>query len=109
MLFLQVLGYFIKYSAEDQIPPLLFVLSEKVAKLVLFLLVNKLDQQVVESVILSDHPLWVEYGVDEGKSLNYSLLLLLLLLVVPVSLVQWGMCILMKAHRKDIQAREYAF
>ena len=85
------------------------MLSERVAKLALFLFVNKLNQQVVESILLSDYPLWVEYGVDEGKSLNYSPLLFSLLCgareLDTVGYVYHDE----STPKKDIQAREHAF
>ena len=78
MLFLQVHGYFIKYGGESGRPPLVFVLSEKSAKLILLPFVNKERTPIVENVLLEDYPLWV--GTDDGVSLNRKFLVLLLLL-----------------------------
>ena len=41
-------GYFVKYSAEEPRPPLIFVLSEQLVKVVLFPFVNKSDEPLVE-------------------------------------------------------------
>ena len=77
VLFLQVLGYFIKYSAEDARPPLAFVLSEKSAKLLLFPFVKRDDpaETVVECVLLPDIRLWTCGGLH----FNDQFLVLLLL------------------------------
>ena len=57
---------------------MVFVLSEKSAKLILFPFVNKERTPIVESVLLEDYPLWV--GTDDGVCLNRKFLVLLLLL-----------------------------
>lgn len=78
---LQVLGYFIKYAAEVGRPPLVFVLSEKSAKLMLFPFVNENQEQAVVSVLLPHFPLWCD-GRDGAGVVSFSCNFLVLLLLV---------------------------
>ena len=97
MLFLQLHGYFVKYSAEEGRPPLIFVLSEQSVKVVLFPFVNKSDEPLVESILLADYPLWERASLQDGSGgsmdvLNRRLLVLLLLL-----------CSVHKSHTQAVQ------
>jgi len=74
----QVLGYFVAYTSEFGNPPLVFVLSEKTCKLLLFPFVNDKEEDVVECLLLPDIAVWIEN--DSGVSLNNRLLQMLLLL-----------------------------
>ena len=75
---LQVLGYFVACTSESGNPPLVFVLSEKSCKVLLFPFVNDENHDVVECLLLPDIPVWIK--TDSGPSLNKTLLLILLLL-----------------------------
>ena len=56
---LQVLGYFVAYTSESGNPPLVFVLSEKSCKALLFPFVNKENHDAVECLLLPDTPVWM--------------------------------------------------
>jgi len=75
---LQVLGYFVAYTSESGNPPLVFVLSEKSCKVLLFPFVNNSEEDVIESLLLPDIAVWIEK--DSKVSLNKTLLVMLLLL-----------------------------
>ena len=75
---LQVLGYFVAYTSESGNPPLVFVLSEKSCKLLLFPFVNNDEEDVVECLLLPDIAVWIKK--DSEVSLNKTLLVMLLLL-----------------------------
>ena len=74
---LQVLGYFVAYTSESGNPPLVFVVSEKSCKVLLFPFVN-IENHDVECLLLPDIPVWIE--TDSRVSLNKRLLQMLLLL-----------------------------
>ena len=65
-------------TSESGNPPLVFVLSEKSCKVLLFPFVNDENHDVVECLLLPDIPVWIK--TDSGPSLNKTLLLILLLL-----------------------------
>lgn len=72
--FVQVLGYTIKYTAEEGRLPLVFVPSEKFMKFLLFPFMNDGQDPVIECLILPHCPLW------KNDQLNFDVLVLLLLL-----------------------------
>ena len=65
-------------TSESGNPPLVFVLSEKSCKLLLFPFVNNDEEDVVECLLLPDIAVWIKK--DSEVSLNKTLLVMLLLL-----------------------------
>ena len=66
------------YTSERRKPPLVFVLSEKSCKILLFPFINKKEKDIIDCLLLPDIPVWIEN--DFGGSLNRKFLLILLLL-----------------------------
>ena len=59
MFYMQTIGYFVKLTTEEGRPPVVFVLSENSATVLLFPFVNNSDNGVVECVQLPDYPIWL--------------------------------------------------
>ena len=106
LLFLQALGYYIKYSAEYRRPPLVFVLSEKSAKLILFPFKNKSQEQLIECVLLPDFPLWVNASSLDMR-LNYDLLVSILLLCGGDRIHPMTMCVYPEDGTPKRKLRDY--
>ena len=65
------------YTSKRRKPPLVFVLSEKSCKILLFPLIYEKEKDIIDCLLLPDIPVWIEN--DFEGSLNRKFLLILLL------------------------------
>ncbi len=79
MISLQTLGYHIKLSPPKGAPPVVFVLSELSAKVLLFQSTNEDSGDIVECIQLPDYPIWLPKA-ENGHMINPEFLVLVLLL-----------------------------
>ena len=81
---LQVIGYYVRFVTENEIPPLCLILSEKAAQLVCFPFLNVDNSDAINCLVLPEIPLFLPVNTSDHSSLTFSVVNRYLLALILV-------------------------